>query len=312
MTEDALISTESNPSASFESITDVFENLKTYSTIFNTSKVYSNLLQKLDQYRQTIPVHILQAVQEDYQKQDLEAGKGLEKEKQNFIEEYQKYIAEKKEILSLYQQSTDRIKELKFRYILGEYTEEAIEQECIDKREELFKQMKRLTWLDEILDLYKIIGKDILSSQEKIKASAKNTGNDEATFQENISEEETEIDEPILSEANPASPLVDSITESDDCQSGFLCIVEGSRKGERIPLISMDLTLGASPNNDIQIDDNGVADAHAQIIYKDNKYYLKNIDLLGRSLVNGMQIKSCILKKGDMVSLGNFKMQVEF
>ncbi len=185
-------------------------------------------------------------------------------------------------------------------------------KECIDLREQLFKQMKRLTWLDEILDLYKIVGKDILASHENIQESAQSSDSAEATPDENIQKDTEKIAKSDLSEASPSSPLVDSITESDDCKSGFLCIVEGSRKGERIPLISMDLTLGASPDSDIQIDDNGVADDHAQIIYKDDKYYLQNIDLLGRSLVNGMQIKSCILKKGDMISLGNFKMQVEF
>lgn len=94
--------------------------------------------------------------------------------------------------------------------------------------------------------------------------------------------------------------------------SGYLCALDGSRKGTRFPLISSDITLGKSPGIDIRLQDPGIANFHARIVYKNRKYFLENLDPMGRSFVNGVQADVLELKDGDLIRLGEIKMRVEF
>ncbi len=94
--------------------------------------------------------------------------------------------------------------------------------------------------------------------------------------------------------------------------SGYLCALDGSRKGTRFPLISSDITLGKSPGIDIRLQDAGIANFHARIVYKNRKYFLENLDPMGRSFVNGVQADVLELKDGDLIRLGEIKMRVEF
>jgi hypothetical protein len=103
-----------------------------------------------------------------------------------------------------------------------------------------------------------------------------------------------------------------SVTPSEFV-TGYLVALEGSRKGERFPMISSNITLGNSPGIDIRLSDSGIASFHARILYKERKHFLENLDSMGRSFVNGVQASEVVeLKDGDVVRLGDIKMQVEY
>ena len=95
--------------------------------------------------------------------------------------------------------------------------------------------------------------------------------------------------------------------------TGYLVALEGSRQGERFPMISSNITLGNSPGIDIRLSDSGIANFHARILYKERKHFLENLDSMGRSFVNGVQAAEVVeLKDGDVIRLGDIKMQVEY
>jgi FHA domain len=95
--------------------------------------------------------------------------------------------------------------------------------------------------------------------------------------------------------------------------TGYLVALEGSRQGERFPMISSNITLGSSPGIDIRLVDSGIANFHARIRYKERKHFLENLDSMGRSFVNGVQASDLVeLKDGDVIRLGDIKMQVEY
>ena len=78
-------------------------------------------------------------------------------------------------------------------------------------------------------------------------------------------------------------------------------------------MISSNITLGSSPGIDIRLSDSGIANFHARILYKERKHFLENLDGMGRSYVNGVQASAVVeLKDGDVVRLGDIKMQVEY
>ena len=89
--------------------------------------------------------------------------------------------------------------------------------------------------------------------------------------------------------------------------------LEGSRQGERFPLISSNISLGNSPGIDIRLSDSGIANFHARILYMERKHCLENLDSMGRTFVNGVQVAKVVeLRDGDVIRLGNIKMQVEY
>ena len=95
--------------------------------------------------------------------------------------------------------------------------------------------------------------------------------------------------------------------------TGYLVALEGSRQGERFPLISSDITLGNSPGIDIRLGDSGIANFHARILYKERKHCLENLDSMGRTFVNGVQVSAVVeLRDGDVIRLGDIKMQVDY
>ena len=122
-------------------------------------------------------------------------------------------------------------------------------------------------------------------------------------------------------EAFPSDPLQATPSQGNSSSSkapsngfisGYLCALEGSRKGTRFPLICSDITLGKSPGIDIRLLDSGIANFHARIVYKGRKYFLENLDPMGRSFVNGVQADIVELKDSDLIRLGEIKMRVEF
>ncbi len=99
---------------------------------------------------------------------------------------------------------------------------------------------------------------------------------------------------------------------SEEYIAGYLIALDGSRQGERFPLIRSDITLGNSSGIDIRLDDSGIANSHARILYKEHKHYLENLDASGRSFVNGVEIDMVELKDGDVLRFGEVRMQVEY
>ena len=78
-------------------------------------------------------------------------------------------------------------------------------------------------------------------------------------------------------------------------------------------MISSNITLGNSPGIDIRLVDSGIANFHARILYKERKHFLENLDSMGRSFVNGVQAAKLVeLRDGDVLRLGDIKMQVEY
>jgi hypothetical protein len=101
--------------------------------------------------------------------------------------------------------------------------------------------------------------------------------------------------------------------EAREYVTGYLVALEGSRQGERFPMISSNITLGSSPGIDIRLSDAGIANFHARILYKERKHFLENLDGMGRCYVNGVQASAIVeLRDGDVVRLGDIKMQVEY
>jgi hypothetical protein len=323
--------------ATADSSDDSLETLKAFCRLLDQSKKASYLLTQTNEYRHIVPPRVLARVQEDYQRRKEETDKSLEREIESYIKAYQKHLAEQEELGKSSLDLTDQLKELKFRYVLGEYSDQDIEEQCRDLRRQLSENMTRRCLLEDVLDTYAYLGVDPLhfrtdamettedppcvpqNPEENLPSydnhSSASPGHDEA-----ISSLAREAAEDFRCSLSP-DPLPSNEAAGNGyetkgvlpCGEGyFLTAMEGSLRGERFPLISGAIMLGSSPGNDIRLQDAGVAGSHARILYRDKRYYLENMEALGRTWVNGIQSTLSELHDGDVIRLGEVTMRVAF
>jgi len=86
-----------------------------------------------------------------------------------------------------------------------------------------------------------------------------------------------------------------------------LFILNGPHKGTSFPLKGKELSIGRSPNNDIQVEGISVSRRHAKLIKKDNKYFIKDLKSKNGVFINGVKLGTggeCEVKEGQLISLG--------
>lgn len=320
MTEAASQLALSEVSGSGDTTEASLRSLKDFSRLLEEADRFARLVEKTQKYSDMVPPYILEQVQEDYRKQKREVDAKLEAQKDGFRQAYEEHLSEKEVLEDICKKLRDRIKELRFRRIVGEYEEDDVQDEVRDLKGQLSESMERIDQMEEILDQYVIIGFDDLMEQESAE--------EEEFEQVDEPEEEEETPLPMLEEEEEQSPVYTSAqdsayapsgyeasrpkTSSSAYPQGYLTILDGTRKGDRVPLIPADIMLGSSPNTDVMLTDQGISESHARIFFKDRKYCLENLDVLGRSYVNGIQSKVAELNHNDVIRLGNLNLRVDF
>jgi hypothetical protein len=344
MTEAASKLVLSEVSGSSETTEESLQSLKAFSRLLEESDRFARLIEKSQKYRDMVPPYILEQVQADYRRQKKEVERKLEGQKDGFRKAYQDHLSEKEVLENISRKLRDRLKELRFRRIVGEIEEEDIQEEVRDLRRQLSESIERLDQMEEILDQYVIIGFDDLIEEEDARkveevavvrgaSSAEEVDRDDDFEEEE--EQEPEMALPMLEEDDGSAsdeeeerepslsyhaseypehdmPAPKPSARSSAYPQGYLTILDGSRKGDRVPLIPADIMLGSSPNTDVMLTDQGIAESHARIYFKDRKYFLENLDVLGRSYVNGIQSKVAELNHNDVIRLGNLNLRVDF
>lgn len=303
--------------------------LKSYSRLLEKYHRLSDLLRRTEEYREMVPAEVFENVHQDYRKRKAEIEESLERAKGDFSQALTATLAEKRELQEKARRGSHRLKELKFRRILGEYSEEEIEEECRQLRKELGQYAERLNWLEEVLDLYAhtVARKDLEALEEPQPSWSQPVVEkvpEEAAFSPAPEPEPAPVETCAEAEAQPPenAPAEAAAAESESRMlgqlahssyvHGYLVPMDGSRKGQRFPLLAGTITLGSGPGTDIVLQEPGVAKSHARIVYQDRRYMLENLDMLGRTYVNGIQCKASELREGDVIRLGEVKMRVVF
>jgi len=332
MTEAASTLALSEVSGSGETTEESLRSLKDFSRLLEESDRFARLVEKTQKYSDVVPPYILEQVQGDYREQQREVDAKLEAQKDGFRQAYQEHLSEKEVLEDICKKLRDRIKELRFRRIVGEYEEDDVQDEVRDLKGQLSESMERIDQKEEILDQYVIIGFDDLMEQEsaeeeEFEQEDEPEGEEETPLpmlEEDLtdfaSEEAQEQEEKSPGYANAQdsayAPSGDEAarpeTGSSAYPQGYLTILDGTRKGDRVPLIPADIMLGSSPNTDVMLTDQGISESHARIFFKNRKYCLENLDVLGRSYVNGIQSKVAELNHNDVIRLGNLNLRVDF
>ena len=81
-----------------------------------------------------------------------------------------------------------------------------------------------------------------------------------------------------------------------------LVVVAGPDRGLEREVEGTRISLGTSPNNDIQLSDRTVSRIHCEIVVRDERYYLRDLDSTNGSEVNGTKVVEAVLAPPALAS----------
>lgn len=73
---------------------------------------------------------------------------------------------------------------------------------------------------------------------------------------------------------------------------------------KKIETEKSEITIGRSPNTDIQIDNLAVSKQHARLIKQKGQYVVEDLNSTNGTLLNNEKISRAILKHNDMILVG--------
>lgn len=101
--------------------------------------------------------------------------------------------------------------------------------------------------------------------------------------------------------------LKEVLAALNDDAAMLVCLI-GPNKGARYLLDGEVTRIGRSTDSEIFLDDVTVSRKHAQIINRNRKFNLEDSGSLNGTYLNGSITTSALLKDGDEVQIGKFRM----
>jgi pSer/pThr/pTyr-binding forkhead associated (FHA) protein len=93
-----------------------------------------------------------------------------------------------------------------------------------------------------------------------------------------------------------------------DTDTGVLVEKSGADAGTKHFLTQPVVSVGRHPESDIFLDDITVSRRHAEFIIDDGTYKVKDVGSLNGTYVNRERIEETLLRTGDEVQIGKFKL----
>lgn len=108
---------------------------------------------------------------------------------------------------------------------------------------------------------------------------------------------------PLEAEQKEAPVEVEEVSEE-----AVFVVKRGSIVGQRFPLRKSLITLGRDPQSDIFLDDITVSRKHAKVDIEQAMVKVTDVGSLNGTYVNGARADAAILKHGDELQIGKFKL----
>ena len=99
-----------------------------------------------------------------------------------------------------------------------------------------------------------------------------------------------------------------SLDELPVGSTALLVVLQGPKKGSRISLDTDQVTIGRHPESDIFLDDVTVSRRHAELRRVGEGYHVADAGSLNGTYVNSERVESEVLRDGDELQVGKFKL----
>jgi len=91
-----------------------------------------------------------------------------------------------------------------------------------------------------------------------------------------------------------------------------LTLMSGNMSGQRVPIFRVPFTIGRRAGNALQLQDDRVSRAHAQIVEQNGVFYLQDLGSSSGTFINGQQTAGPhALQNGDNIQIGRIKMMFQ-
>jgi len=90
--------------------------------------------------------------------------------------------------------------------------------------------------------------------------------------------------------------------------SGAFFLLRAADEPQALPIATTTVTIGRGLDNDIILEDTRVSRKHAQLRYRQRRFWLTDLGSTNGTFVNGERISERALRDGDVVSLGGLEL----
>jgi|TARA_Y100000294_G_scaffold178085_1_gene207292 uncharacterized membrane protein YhaH (DUF805 family) len=111
-------------------------------------------------------------------------------------------------------------------------------------------------------------------------------------------------------------PTAETVVEQESVQPPeylvpiSLHVDNGPRKGS-FYAVSSSSRIGRAPDNDIVLNVDTVSSYHAEIIVKDNRFFIKDLDSTNGTKINGIRVTESVLELGDKLQIGETELSIQ-
>jgi pSer/pThr/pTyr-binding forkhead associated (FHA) protein len=88
-----------------------------------------------------------------------------------------------------------------------------------------------------------------------------------------------------------------------------LNIISGKKAGTQAVARHFPFGIGRAPENDLQLEDDGIWDHHLVLEFRKSEGFALTVDPNAISTVNGENVQTRILRNGDQITLGSARLQ---
>ena len=221
---------------------DILKRLEAYGALVSECDRYALLGRNAERNRHTVRPHIYARVKDEYEERRQTLDQEHEEQK-GFLQTELETILERRRVLNeRCRKESDRLEELDFRVRVGEFSDEEIEERRRELKGELLEITKALAETQEVVSRFEQVG--LLAQASTPAEDTDDGGRDEPS---------PDQDDFLVLEEDPSpseedSPVVNCPPDSQTSISlhdnvfGYLVALDGSRQGERFPLISLPCT----------------------------------------------------------------------
>ncbi|PMP78794.1 MAG: DUF2662 domain-containing protein, partial [Chloroflexus aggregans] len=106
-------------------------------------------------------------------------------------------------------------------------------------------------------------------------------------------------------------PNMTKIMQGDQAagrSSGAFLLLQTGDTSQALPIATTMVSIGRGLDNDIILEDTRVSRKHAQLRYRQRRFWLTDLGSTNGTFVNGERIAERALRDGDVISLGGLEL----
>lgn len=283
-------------------------------------KVIKERIEKIEENKEKVSPPVYERVLKDY-KERLDQITGEVLEKKNTIDRELVTLYEtQKKIASELETHRHALEEIKFRNVLGEFSEEEYQKNAKQEQDKISKFETVLSAVNTNIGRYEELFREeveILSMEER---KFGDEVSETSEPREEISEPSSESDY-FTTAPDTTSPGEDMPETSETAKATYsppsagigaarIVIISGDDAGATYPL-SESISFGRAETNTVVLRDAKVSRQHAKIIEKGGEYILMDMNSSNGTFVNGERVEEHVLTNNDEFQIGDTVMQFQ-